>query len=66
MSKIIIADRYVTLDTVKPDIKCPYCDNVNNYACFEHEKEAIKKSYPNAQYTNDCEWVIDQKDWNLA
>ena len=66
MNKIIIADRYTTLESVKPDKDCKVCDHLNDYVCFEHEVQTIKKSYPNAQYTNDCEWVIDEKDWNLA
>ena len=56
--KIIIADMYMTLESVKPNKDCNVCDHYDDYTCFIHENEQIKKVYPNCEYTDDCEWVI--------
>ena len=40
--KIIIADRYTTISTLKPIKDCKSCDFHNNYTCFDHEDEQIK------------------------
>ena len=56
--KIIVADRFMTLKNVKPYKHCNVCDHYNNYVCFDHENEQIKKVYPDCKYTEDCEWVI--------
>ena len=46
--KIIVADRYMTLDSVKPDKDCTQgCDIHNDYTCFECEDIQIRKVYPN-------------------
>jgi hypothetical protein len=58
--KIIIADRYMTLKSVKPKKDCNVCDYINDYVCFDHEHQQIKKVYPNCEYTDDCEWVIHE------
>ena len=59
--KIIVADRYMTLDSVKPNQDCTQgCDIHNDYICFECEHNQIKEKYPNAIYNDDCEWVIDK------
>tara|TARA_B110000046_G_C12793785_1_gene314236 strand:+ start:37 stop:387 length:351 start_codon:yes stop_codon:yes gene_type:complete len=59
--KIIVADRYMTLDSVKPDKDCTQgCDIHNDYTCFECEDIQIRKVYPNAIYNEDCEWEIEE------
>ena len=58
--KIIVADRYMTLKSVKPKKDCNVCDYINDYVCFDHEHQQIKKVYPNAIYNDDCEWVIHE------
>ena len=58
---IIVADRYMTLDSVKPDKDCTQgCDIHNDYTCFECEDIQIRKVYPNAIYNEDCEWEIEE------
>ena len=58
--KIIVADRYLTLESVKPNKYCNQgCDIHNDYTCFECEHNQIKEKYPNAIYNDDCEWVIN-------
>ena len=58
--KIIVADRYMTLKSVKPNKDCIQgCDIHNDYTCFECEDIQIRKKYPNCEYTDDCEWVIN-------
>ena len=52
--KTIVADRYMTLKSVKPDKDCNVCDYHNDYVCFDHEHQQIKKEYPNCEYTEDC------------
>ena len=56
-NKIVVADRYMTLKSVKPSKDCNVCDY--EYVCFDCENEQIKKVYPNCEYTEDCEWVIN-------
>ena len=56
--KKIIADRYTTIQTLKPIKDCKSCDFHNNYTCFDHEDEQIKEVYPNVHYTDDLEWVV--------
>ena len=63
--KTIGADRYMTLESVKPDKDCNVCDYLNDYVCFEHEDMQIRKIYPNSKYTEDCEWVIYEEDRGL-
>tara|TARA_R100000734_G_scaffold18806_2_gene16615 strand:+ start:121 stop:306 length:186 start_codon:yes stop_codon:yes gene_type:complete len=58
--KIIVADRFMTLKSVKPYKYCNVCDHHNDYVCFDHENEQIKKVYPDCEYTEDCEWVINE------
>lgn len=58
MTKIVVADRYMTLKSVKPNKDCNVCDHINDYVCFECEHNQIKKVYPNAIYNNDCQWTI--------
>jgi hypothetical protein len=41
--KIIVADRYMTLESVKPNKDCNVCDHYDDYTCFIHEHEQIKK-----------------------
>ena len=60
MVKIIVSDMYMTLKSVKPNKDCKVCDHLNDYTCFTHEHEQIKKEYPNCEYTEDCEWVIEE------
>ena len=60
MQKIIVADRYMTLNSVKPNKDCNVCDHINDYVCFGCENDQIKKVYPNCEYTDDCEWIIKQ------
>ena len=58
---IIVADRYMTLDSVKPDKDCNQgCDIHNDYTCFGCEDIQIRKVYPNAIYNEDCEWEIEE------
>ena len=58
--KIIVADRYMTLDSVKPDKDCTQgCDIHNDYTCFKCEDIQIRKVYPNAIYNDDCQWEVD-------
>ena len=59
--KIIVADRYMTLKSVKPKKDCNVCDYINDYVCFDHEHQQIKKVYPNCEYNDDCEWVINDQ-----
>ena len=60
--KIVIADRYMTLKSVKPNKNCTQgCDIDNDYTCFECEHNQIKKVYPNCEYTDDCQWIITQR-----
>ena len=40
--KIIVADRYMTLKSVKPKKDCNVCDYINDYVCFDHEHQQIK------------------------
>ena len=56
--KIIIADRYTTITSLKPIKDCKSCDFHNNYTCFDHEDEQIKEVYPNVHYTDELEWVV--------
>ena len=51
---------YMTLKSVKPKKDCNVCDYINDYVCFDHEHQQIKKVYPNCEYTDDCEWVIHE------
>ena len=64
-NKIVIADRFNTLESVKPNKDCDICDYHNDYVCFDHEHQQIKKEYPNCEYTEDCEWVIYEEDRGL-
>ena len=41
------------------------CDPINEYLCFDHEREAIKEKYPNAVYTDQCIWEVDGKEVEL-
>jgi hypothetical protein len=41
------------------------CDPINEYLCFDHEREAIKEKYPNAVYTDQCTWEVDGKEVEL-
>ena len=59
MKKIVVADRYMTLNSVKPNKDCNACDHINDDVCFGCENDQIKKVYPNCEYNNDCEWVIN-------
>ena len=45
--KIVIADRFMTLESVKPNKDCNVCDNINDYICFDHEHQQIKKGKQN-------------------
>jgi len=56
--KIIIADRYTTIKSLKPIKDCNVCDYQDNYTCWDHEHEQIKEIYPNVKYTDDLEWVV--------
>ena len=56
--KIIIADRYTTIKSLKPIKDCNVCDYQDGYTCWDHEHEQIKKIYPNVKYTDDLEWVV--------
>tara|TARA_R100001591_G_scaffold73540_1_gene81595 strand:+ start:119 stop:313 length:195 start_codon:yes stop_codon:yes gene_type:complete len=56
--KIIIADRYTTIKSLKPIKDCSVCDYEDGYTCWDHEDEQIKKIYPNVKYTDDLEWVV--------
>ena len=56
--KIIIADRYTTLTSIKPIKDCKTCDHHNDYTCFEHEHEQIKEIYPDVEYNDDLQWVV--------
>ena len=59
--KVIVADRYMTLDSVKPNKDCTQgCDIHNDYTCFECEDIQIRKVYPNAIYNDDCQWEIKE------
>ena len=58
--KIVIADRFMTLENVKPFKDCNVCDYINDYVCFDHEHQQIKKVYPDCEYTENCEWVINK------
>jgi hypothetical protein len=59
--KIIVADRYMTLKSVKPKKDCNVCDYINDYVCFDHEHQQIKKVYPNAIYNDDCDGLFMNK-----
>jgi hypothetical protein len=48
--KIIVADRYMTLKSVKPKKDCNVCDYINDYVCFDHEHQQILKSISNMQF----------------
>jgi len=41
------------------------CDPINEYLCFDHEREAIKEKYPNAVYTDQCTWEVEGKEVEL-
>ena len=41
------------------------CDPINDYVCYDHEREAIKEKYPNAVYTDQCTWEVDGKEVEL-
>ena len=56
--KIIIADRYTTLTSIKPIKDCKTCDYHIDYTCFEHEHEQIKEIYPDVEYNDDLQWVV--------
>ena len=58
--KVVVADRFMTLESVKPNKNCNVCDHINNYVCFDHEHQQIKEVYPNCEYTDNCEWVINE------
>jgi len=58
--KVVVADRFMTLESVKPNKDCNVCDHINNYVCFDHEHQQIKEVYPNCEYTDNCEWVISE------
>jgi hypothetical protein len=58
--KVVVADRFMTLENVKPNKDCNVCDYINDYVCFDHEHQQIKEVYPNCEYTDNCEWVISE------
>ena len=53
------------ISIIEAESDCTECDPVNDYLCFDHEREAIKEKYPNAVYTDQCTWEVDGKEVEL-
>jgi len=45
---------------VKPNKKCGDCDV--EYICFTCEAEQVRNKYPDAVYTDDCQWDLKESE----
>ena len=53
----------INLDFVKPNKDCNTCDHHNFYTCFECEWIQVKDKYNNSFYTDDCEWILKEVNY---
>jgi len=50
---------------VEPNKECSDCDV--EYTCFTCEAEQVRNKYPNAVYTDDCQWTLKESEqWTLT
>jgi hypothetical protein len=45
---------------VEPNKECSDCDV--EYTCFTCEAEQVRNKYPNAVYTDDCQWTLKESE----
>lgn len=52
----------IEIDFVVPTEDCSLCDSVNDYVCFDCEREQVKEEYPNSHYKGYGIWVEKKKE----
>ena len=71
MSKEEKTMKYIDLDFVEPSKKkdcigdfanCVHEEDGEPYICLACEYKQVKEKYPNAKYTDNCEWVLYEED----
>ena len=66
--------KYIDLNFVEPSKKkdcigdfanCVHEEDGEPYICLACEYKQVKEKYPNAKYTNDCEWILYEEDGDI-